>query len=77
LESIIEIKRTNLLKKSDYFLLLNYTVCSILGIVSIFWDWQASIGPLIGTILVVVLAILFSVILLKVTNRSYHHTKND
>lgn len=55
MESIIEIKRADLLKKSDYFLFLNYTVFSTLGIVSIFWDWQASIGPLIGTILILII----------------------
>lgn len=55
MENIIEIKRVNLLKKSDYFLLLNYTVFTTLGIVSIFWDWQASIGPLIVTILILII----------------------
>ena len=55
MENIIEIKRVNLLKKSDYFILLNYTVFTTLGIVSIFWDWQASIGPLIVTILILII----------------------
>lgn len=50
MENIIEIKRTNFQRKSAYFQLLNYTLFSILGIVSIFWDWKASIAPIICVI---------------------------
>ncbi len=50
MENIIEIKRTNFQRKSAYFQLVNYALFSILGIVSIFWDWKASIAPIICVI---------------------------
>jgi len=50
LENIIEIKRTNFQRKSVYFQLLSYALFSILGMVSIFWDWKASIAPIICVI---------------------------
>ena len=50
MENIIEIKRTNFQRKSAYFQLVNYALFSILGIVSIFWDWKSSIAPIICVI---------------------------
>ncbi|WP_312715247.1 hypothetical protein [Sphingobacterium multivorum] len=49
-ENSIEIKRTNFQRKSDYFQLLMYMLCSVLGVVSIFWDWKASIPAVMCTI---------------------------
>lgn len=51
MENIIEIKRTNFQRKSAYFQLVNYVLFSTLGIVSIFWDWKASIAPVICVII--------------------------
>ncbi|MGE8427666.1 MAG: hypothetical protein ACN6O7_07305 [Sphingobacterium sp.] len=49
-EDSIEIKRTNFQRKSDYFHLLMYMLCSVFGVVSIFWDWKASIPAVVCTI---------------------------
>ncbi|KKO91425.1 hypothetical protein AAW12_10160 [Sphingobacterium sp. Ag1] len=54
-ENSIEIKRTNFQRKSDYFQLLMYMLCSMLGVVSIFWDWKASIPALMCTIFVLII----------------------
>jgi len=51
LKNIIEIKRTNFQRKSAYFQLVSYALFSIFGIVSIFWDWKASIAPVICVII--------------------------
>ncbi len=51
MKNIIEIKRTNFQRKSAYFQLVCYALFSIFGIVSIFWDWKASIAPVICVII--------------------------